>query len=111
MYRPTVPLDLKTLNTLVPAALADRQLVSRGSSRLDTTGLSFVEHGTAEKYAAYKSMALESKEIYKANKWKSVQTEMKDIIFAQHTGEMALPYSRTRTDFFAKEAVEGGGGA
>jgi hypothetical protein len=99
MYRPTVPLDLKTLGTLVPAAKDNRQLISRGTMRKDLHDR-YVEHGVTEKYNAYSAMSKESKEIYLFNKHKSVQTEMKEIIFAKQTGETSLPYSRTRSDFF-----------
>jgi len=99
MYRPTVPLDLKTINQYKEATRNDRQLISRGAERMDRTGR-YVEHGVADKYARYTAMSCEVREDYNANKKKSVQTEMKDIIFRGKQEHMPLPYSRTRSDFF-----------
>lgn len=94
-----MPLSKEQLTTMVPALKADRQLVSRGGIRKDMTG-AFVEHGVTEKFDRYTNMSAESKGIYLENKAKSIHTEMKSIIFAPHSQNESLPFSRTRSDFF-----------
>ena len=87
----------------MPARVADRQLIDRGSTLKDRHG-GYLEYGVQEKYEQYISMSRESKSILLRNKAKSVQTEMKDIIFNSIGGAeaLSLPYSRTRSDFVGK---------